>query len=104
MQCSSYQFQTSGGNISLLSKIKKVSEASFIPWRDEIINRIENKIHFAKRSCTFSDPKSVLDDPVAKKDLKSLHNNYLLIKLAIMLSLYVNITMLLPYSMWQILM
>ena len=39
------------GFIKMLSKIKKVSEASFIPWRDEIINRIENVlVHFLIRS------------------------------------------------------
>ena len=67
------------GFIKMLSKIKKVPEASFKPWMDEIMNRVENKIHFAKRSCTFSDPKSVLDDPVAKKDLKSLHSNFIFV-------------------------
>ena len=67
------------GFIKMFSKIKKVSEASFIPWRNEIITRVENKIHFAKRSCTFSDPKSVFDDQVAKKELKSLHNNFIFV-------------------------
>ena len=67
------------GFIKVFSKIKEVSETSFIPWRNEIINRVENKIHFAKRSCTFSDPKSVFDDQVAKKELKSLHNNFIFV-------------------------
>ena len=65
--------------IETLSELKKKPGLSFVPWRDKIMEIVDNKIHFTKLKFKPSEPVSVLKDPEAMKVLKKLQNNFVFV-------------------------
>ena len=65
--------------IDTISKVKKTPQASFLPWKEAVVENIDKNIEIAKRNFKPSDPESVLANSEAKKALAMLRKKFVLV-------------------------